>query len=127
MHLKLGKRGDTIVEVLVVLAVLGLAIGTSFAIANHSLKDARDAQEHSEAVELVQQQIEDLRLVSSNSAIYTQPGNFCITNPSTPTFAVPNPSLGTGDPCIENSLYHISISYTPPPSPNSPATFFTVS
>ena len=42
-----NQRGDTIIEVLIVLAVLGLAIGITYATANRSILNARQAQESS--------------------------------------------------------------------------------
>ena len=58
---KLNQTGDTIVEVMIVLAVLSLAIGISYATANRSLLNARQAQENTEASELVRTQVELLR------------------------------------------------------------------
>ncbi|MFO0781874.1 MAG: type II secretion system protein [Candidatus Saccharimonadales bacterium] len=58
---KLASRGDTIVEVMIVLAVLGMAISICYATANRSLTDSRQAQENSEASEIAISQIEQLR------------------------------------------------------------------
>jgi len=67
--LVLKQAGDTIVEVLVVLAVVGSALSISYAIANHSLVGVRQSHEHSEALQLVQGQLEELRAyVASNSS-----------------------------------------------------------
>ncbi len=76
----LTQRGDTIVEVMVVLAVLGLAMGISYATANRSLKNTRQAQENSEATALVKAQIEQLRSLASTE----QPGtdNYIFINQS---------------------------------------------
>lgn len=57
-----GQRGDTIIEVMIVLAVLGFAIGISYATANRSLAQARTAQENTEATELLQSQLERMRV-----------------------------------------------------------------
>jgi|GEM_PF-1023758 len=62
-----SERGDTIVEVMIVLAVLGMAIGISYATANRSLLNARQAQENSQASELVQSQLEQLRTMTKNN------------------------------------------------------------
>ena len=64
--LKLTNRGDTIVEVMIVLAVLGLAIGISYATANRSLLNARQAQENSAATGIAQSQVEALRSLSAD-------------------------------------------------------------
>ena len=63
-----SERGDTIIEVMIVLAVLGLAIGISYATANRSLLNARQAQENTQATELVQSQAESLRSLVSNTS-----------------------------------------------------------
>jgi prepilin-type N-terminal cleavage/methylation domain-containing protein len=57
----LNQAGDTIVEVLVVLAILGLALSISYATANRSLLNVRQAQEHAQALQLVQGQLEQFR------------------------------------------------------------------
>lgn len=109
------RPGDTIIEVLVVLTVLGLAISISYATANRSLLNARQAQEHAEAARLVETQIENLRLLSYNST----PGNtdagtniflsavYCIPDPTDPspidTDIAHNCSLGL------NGLYRVYI------------------
>lgn len=77
-----NQFGDTIVEVMVVLAVLGFAIGISYATANRSLLNARQAQENSQAAALVQSQVEALRAMAANDStepdyIYS-PGTFCV-------------------------------------------------
>jgi len=111
--LKPQQSGDTIVEVLVVLAVLGLALSISFATAQRSLLGARQAQEHTEALEIAQAQLEDLQSLADNDIIYGQPSDFCVTDPTGPTVATADPTSGT-DPCLQGSFYHIAIS--PPDS-----------
>jgi type II secretory pathway pseudopilin PulG len=82
--LRLNRTGDTIVEVMVVLAILGMAIGISYATATSSLLANRAAQENSEATLLIQSQIEQLRnFVSADSGFFdTQPSPviFCFTS-----------------------------------------------
>jgi prepilin-type N-terminal cleavage/methylation domain-containing protein len=85
MYLKaLRQRGDTIIEVMIVLAVLGLAISIAYATANRSLLNTRQAQESSRGAALAQSQIEQLRALSPNKIpsetdkyIY-RAGDFCI-------------------------------------------------
>lgn len=83
--------GDTIVEVMIVLAVLGLAIGISYATANRSLLNARQAQESSQAAGLAQTQVENLRLLAANTDPATSiflpstPSTFCVNNPLSAT------------------------------------------
>lgn len=117
--LKQNNRGDTIVEVMIVLAVLGLAIGISYATANRSLLNARQAQENSQATELAQSQIEALRPLSSitdshdPNYIYRN-GLFCISGGNVvTTFSGSDTTNYTIYPaaCI-NGLYHLSVQHT---------------
>ncbi len=121
MHInlkKLGSQGDTIVEVLVVLAVLGLALSISYATASRSLKNTRQAQESAEASALAQSQIELLRSLSGpgNPQNIFQPAPFCIS--TTATVVAPLPAHGGA--CTQGTqAYDISIVYTSlsPPAP----------
>jgi prepilin-type N-terminal cleavage/methylation domain-containing protein len=87
----LKQRGDTIVEVMIVLAVLGLAIGISYSTANRSLLNTRQAQEHSQATEYAQSEVEDLYALypigtianaDLGNNIFEQIAPFCVYNPS---------------------------------------------
>lgn len=114
------NRGDTIVEVMIVLAILGFAISIAFATANRSLINARQAQEHSEAVAFVQSQIEALR---SMAPISTEgaPGTgifdssrtiFCLrNNPPTLVFEPSSVTPATSADCNFGtaSRYHIVV------------------
>lgn len=77
-----NAAGDTIIEVMVVLAVLGLALGIAYATANRSLLAARQSQENSQATEVIQGQAEALRALASNASSSTsyiyRSGSFCI-------------------------------------------------
>jgi type II secretory pathway pseudopilin PulG len=90
---KITSNGDTIVEVMVVLAILGLAISISFATANRSLLDTAQAEENSQATEYAESQVEDLRYLAPTSSstdtsqnptanIFNPTSAFCITNPT---------------------------------------------
>lgn len=52
------QAGDTIVEVLIAIAVVSLVLGGAYAIASRSLANSRQAQEHGEALQLANAQIE---------------------------------------------------------------------
>jgi type II secretory pathway pseudopilin PulG len=92
---QLNASGDTIVEVLVVLAILGLAISIAFATANRGLLDTNEAEENTQASNDVQTQLESLRYLApdgttdrsaanynSLSNIFAQTNTFCITSPT---------------------------------------------
>jgi type II secretory pathway pseudopilin PulG len=73
---------------MIVLTILGLAIGISYATANSSLQDIHQAEEHAQATELAQTQIEILRtFLGSGSPNIFIAGPFCMV-PSGPSFAI---------------------------------------
>jgi type II secretory pathway pseudopilin PulG len=65
-----NERGDTIVEVMVVLAILSFAVIISYSTANRSLRDAQQSEQNSTATELAQSQVEQIRsmVLSSNNS-----------------------------------------------------------
>jgi type II secretory pathway pseudopilin PulG len=73
---QLNKAGDTIVEVMIVLAVLGLSLGISYATANLALNQSQNAQEHSTALGIITSQLELLRTAIDSNA----PGISSIAN-----------------------------------------------
>jgi prepilin-type N-terminal cleavage/methylation domain-containing protein len=115
-RLQRNNRGDTIIEVMIVLAVLGLAIGISYATANRSLLNARQAQENSQATALAQSQVEALRtLAASGTPNIFQSGPYCISQ-TTPY------SVQTGAACNRGTIpYNIAVTYD-----NNPTDTFTV-
>ena len=80
----LEQRGDTIIEVLLAMSVLGMVLGTSFGIVNRSLATGRDAQERSEATKLAESQVEKLKTASSDPArgyfAVDQSRIYCVTD-----------------------------------------------
>lgn len=86
--LRTGRRsigGDTIIEVLIAIAIAAFAIGTAYAIANRSLQRAITARERNEALNHIQSQISALKFRQR-----TDPSNF------NAGFAVPASFGGTG-------------------------------
>lgn len=59
--LQSDQRGDTIVEVLIALAVISSVLAGAFFVTNHSSQNVRDTEEHAQALQLLQGQIEQLR------------------------------------------------------------------
>jgi type II secretory pathway pseudopilin PulG len=137
---KLNNEGDTIVEVLVALAILSLAFAISYATANQGLNQSQNAQEHSQALGVVDSQLELLRYAINNKVTTIPSGSFCMNdynNNLTPvnlTGSLPSssnadaavsnnfreyPTGSTG--CVADSLYHESITYK-----NSPNDYYDV-
>ena len=117
------EAGDTIVEVLIVIAVISLVLAAAFVTSNRSLHSVQDAQEHGEAQTLVTGQLEELKSLSASSssaAIFTIRPPFCITNngsslqPVAYVAAPPSPCIviGSGAPASASAqpAYAIQIS-----------------
>lgn len=58
---RLGQRGDTIVEVLIAIAVVTGVLATSYAIVNYNSRSYQTGSERVEALKVAEQQIEKLR------------------------------------------------------------------
>jgi prepilin-type N-terminal cleavage/methylation domain-containing protein len=130
MRRHLRQRGDTIVEVMIVLAVLGLAISISYATANRSLLNARQAQENSEATRLAQSQAELLRSQDGNDSIYVAGNNpYCMNGSSVAMISDETALDTTSYPaaCRSGDLpYYVYVQYAADPSNPTPGGTFTV-
>lgn len=119
-----SQVGDTIVEVLLSVVIVGLAITLGYGLASRSLRANRQAQERSEALKAAESQLERLKkraATDTNGSGVFQPGAFCIadtgagTNQIVDIIPAPNTTLAsdpivTGYPadCVDG-LYHVSI------------------
>lgn len=81
MYRRLKQGGDTIVEVMVCMAVVSAMLGGAFVTARNSQLNVRNSQEHAEALSLIENQVEQLRASgsNSNSPIFTT-SPFCMSN-----------------------------------------------
>lgn len=69
MKLFKATAGDTIVEVLIAMAVASSVMGGAFVVVNRTMANTRQAQEHSEALQLANGQIERIiKLATVNAA-----------------------------------------------------------
>ena len=102
-----SQAGDTIVEVVIAIAIIATVLTGAFVVTNRSLTAVRDSEEHSEALQLLQGQIETLRSVAS------QAGNTLSKASTNLTVSFCFDSSGayqTGNPCSSGSIpYKISI------------------
>lgn len=57
---KLNSSGDTIIEVLIAIAVASFVVAGSYAVVNRSLRETRQSQEHAEALLIANTQVEIL-------------------------------------------------------------------
>lgn len=67
------ERGDTIVEVLVVIAVISSVMGGAYALARRSTQNQQDAREQTKAVSLAEGQLEQLRAFTASSEAEAAP------------------------------------------------------
>lgn len=98
MHMKyLNNAGDTIIEVLVCIAVVSTVLGGAFVTTRQSQVGVRNSQEHAEALKLVESQLEQLRGDTTDAINATTP--FCMYNEA-PVSAVIAPQSAD---CTQNS------------------------
>jgi type II secretory pathway pseudopilin PulG len=76
----LNNKGDTIVEVLIAVAVMSLVLGVSFVGSNRAYSDIRDAQQHQIATTIAQTQLEDLNALKDLSSITSSDSSTCFIN-----------------------------------------------
>ena len=63
---KLNDKGDTIVEVLLAIAIVGVVLGGAFVAANRSLNIAQQSQDRSQATKILEAQLERLKSIASD-------------------------------------------------------------
>lgn len=115
-----SQRGDTIVEVMIVLVVLATVIALSYVTATRTLQDNQLTQERAYALKLSEAQLEKLKVaVKSNPSILSaSPYGFCL-NDANPPVAVAGTcqrSINATSPsdcstfCFNTSVTRISFS-----------------
>lgn len=75
---RLSQAGDTIVEVLICMAVISLVLGGAFVTTRKSQLGVRNSQEHAEALKLAESQIEQLRPDANEAEQLSTPNPFCM-------------------------------------------------
>lgn len=110
------QRGDTIVEVLIAIAVISLVLGGAFVTTNRSLQATRAAEERGNAIKLVESQIEQLKTIAktdSNSLFGAGvPNPFCVGANQT-IVAANNAACrvnAAGQPTETEPIYNLSVS-----------------
>jgi type II secretory pathway pseudopilin PulG len=92
-HHSLQQAGDSIVEVLIAIAIVSLVLAGAYISSNKNVAETQDTQEHSQALEIVQGQAELLHEQGSIDTAH----NICF-DPSTGN-PVPSPPP-TPNPCV---------------------------
>jgi type II secretory pathway pseudopilin PulG len=111
---QLGQTGDTIIEVLIAIAIISSVLVGAYALTNRSTASTQDAQERSQAVQLVEGQIENLRdLVSTGGTLPT--GTFCFAadgSTTQGTDCVMSPNGPNTEPAYTMAISHVADVYT---------------
>jgi type II secretory pathway pseudopilin PulG len=81
-RIHLNNRGDTIVEVLLAIAIVSSVLGGAFVSASRSLRGTQVSQERGEALQLVEGQLERVKAALKDplksGAVLGAAGNFCL-------------------------------------------------
>ena len=80
--LRLSNSGETIVEVLIVIMVLGSVLTSAFLVTRQATGANQTAQERTEATEYAQGQIERLRTYLARNSATLLPSSFCFDEAS---------------------------------------------
>lgn len=79
----LNAKGDTIVEVLLALAVVSAVLGGAYVSSNRSLNSTRDSQERGEAIKLAEGQLERIKgTAKTNAVLFSTNAIFCLDDTS---------------------------------------------
>jgi prepilin-type N-terminal cleavage/methylation domain-containing protein len=99
LRLSTNQRGDTIVEVLVCIAIISLVLAGAFVTTRDSQLGVQDSQEHGEALKLIESQIEQLRYDAANGdANVFSSGPYCYYQGSLVSTSGP-----TAADCVQDS------------------------
>ncbi len=102
----LNQSGDTIVEVLLALAVVSAVLGGAYASANRSVSITRASQERGESLKVVEDQVEKLK-VAIEKGKSMPGGTFCIDDSLNP-ISPPTPAACNKQP-INGVEYRLSV------------------
>lgn len=87
---RLSQRGDTIVEVLICLAVFGAMLTAAYALTNRNQAISQSSQERSQAVKVADSQLELLRAYTDDNKLPTYQW-FCMNSDAAPVEVSSNP------------------------------------
>lgn len=111
---RLSQTGDTLVEVLVCISIVSLILAGAYATTNRSATAVRNSQEHSEALKLIESQLEQIRsnAVSKTPTVFTSPAPFCMVDAAVVTPATAGQCIqdSAGQPTTIDPAYKLSIS-----------------
>lgn len=110
------ERGDTMVEVLIAIAVVSLILGGAYVTTNKSLQATRAAQERSIALKLAESQLERVKgLVASNpTSVFgpSAPSPFCVSSGTGMPVSATDAACAvdsSGLPTTSEPIFHLSV------------------
>lgn len=114
---RLGQRGDTIVEVLICIAIVSLILAGAYVTTHRSSSGVRNSQEHAEALKLVESQLEQVRSNAASGAgdVFSAGAPFCMVD-AKPVSASVTPEANKctqgsdGSPTTAQPAYKLRIS-----------------
>jgi prepilin-type N-terminal cleavage/methylation domain-containing protein len=112
------ERGDTLVEVMIAIAIVASVLGASYATAARSLRAGRQSQERSEALRYVESQIERIKFVAGGG------GTGTVFKDNTSPFCVKEDNSVvdvSGTNCTFGGLYEVSVKFEQA-NPGNPVT-----
>jgi prepilin-type N-terminal cleavage/methylation domain-containing protein len=111
LGIRRNQRGDTIVEVMIAIAVISMVLVAAYVTTTHNVNGLQDTQEHSQALQLAQSQLEFLH----NSA--TEPTDHqCFDTSGGITNGASCMVDASGAPTLSQPQYKIDITNDSPPT-----------
>ena len=100
-----SESGDTIVEVMIAILVACVVLVAAYASTNHNTQSMQNAQEHSQALKLVETQIEFMRNHGGSPA----PTGTCFDSSGTPASGIHCKVDGSGGESVSIAAYTLKI------------------
>jgi type II secretory pathway pseudopilin PulG len=107
MRLKMFKnqRGDTIVEVLIAIAVVSSILGTAYAIVSRNSRSFQQVNERTEALKIAESQLESIRSFASGPPTADQVIVFADNTP----FCINGGAKTSMSQCVIDSRYNVEV------------------
>lgn len=102
----LNQRGDTLVEVLICVLIVTVVLTGAYVTTSKSIQGVRNSQEHTEALKLVQSQLELLRQdagKTTGAKVFSIVPPFCMLNDGATRGAFSTTSAPGQAMCVQNS------------------------
>ena len=117
-HSSQKQRGDTIIEVFLAMAIIGLSLGIAYSLSSQATRTGRQAQERTEALKLAESQLEILKGNLNSGLVtpaeYEDTDAYCVLaggggNEKLPVVFPPEPT----SPCtkLDGGLYDVRVEY----------------